>query len=119
MQTYPAGAAHGGPLVDLLADPDERTRLRQQALQWPSWDLTERQLCDLELLQNGAFSPLRGFLARADYEGVCRTMRLQDGTLWPLPITLDVAAGLASTLRRGDWLALRDAEGVLLAGLQV
>ena len=119
MLTHPAGeAAHGGPLVDLFAGPDQ-AQLRQQALQWPSWDLTERQLCDLELLQNGAFSPLRGFLARADYEGVCRTMRLQDGTLWPLPITLDVAAGLASRLRRGDWLALRDAEGVLLAGLQV
>src|SRR5579864_8566766 len=85
----------------------------------PSWDLTPRQLCDLELLLSGGFSPLRGFLGREDYESVCRRMRLASGTLWPIPVTLDVPADLASKLRLGDTLALRDPEGVALAALRV
>jgi sulfate adenylyltransferase len=66
--------------------------LKAQSKDWPSWDLTARQLCDLELLMSGGFSPLRGFMNRADYEGVCHNMRLANGTLWPMPITLDVSA---------------------------
>ena len=62
-----------------------------QSKDWPSWDLTARQLCDLELLMSGGFSPLRGFMNRADYEGVCKDMRLASGILWPMPITLDVS----------------------------
>ena len=76
-------------------------------------------MCDLELLLNGGFSPLRGFMTRADHESVCETMRLADGTLWPIPIVLDVDEAVARTLEPGGMLALRDAEGVLLAALHV
>ena len=110
---------HGGELVDLIVDPDRAAELRDASRDWPSWDLTDRQMCDLELLLNGGFSPLRGFLAKADYESVCRDMRLVDGTLWPMPIMLDVTAEIAATLQSGSQLALRDPEGVMLAVLNV
>jgi len=110
---------HGGALVDLLVGEDRATELKAQSLDWPSWDLSPRQLCDLELLLNGGFSPLRGFMTRADYESVCDQMRLSDGTLWSMPITLDVTEELAGGLKRGDMLALRDFEGTMLAALHV
>lgn len=84
-----------------------------------SWDLTPRQLCDLELLTTGAFAPLTGFQTRADVESVGARMRLADGTLWPIPIELDVDAGTAARLTTGQPLALRDPEGVRLAVLHV
>jgi sulfate adenylyltransferase len=94
--------------------------LKAHSKDWPSWDLTARQLCDLELLMSGGFSPLRGFLNRADYEGVCHNMRLADGTLWPIPITLDVTEDFAKKLTAGSSkIALRDPEGVMLAVLHV
>ncbi|MGH8931143.1 MAG: bifunctional sulfate adenylyltransferase/adenylylsulfate kinase [Egibacteraceae bacterium] len=112
-------APHGGELVDLLVDADRAAQLKAASVDWPSWDLTPRQLCDLELLCNGGFSPLRGFLGQADYESVCERMRLIDGTLWPIPITLDVPEELAQSLEPGSMLALRDPEGVMLAALHV
>jgi sulfate adenylyltransferase len=81
--------------------------------------LTDRQLCDLELLVNGGFSPLSGFLGEADYRSVTDDLRLADGTLWPIPITLDVTEDLVAGLSRGDRLALRDPEGVMLAVITV
>ena len=65
-------APHGGELVNLVASPDRSAELKAQSREWPSWDLTARQICDLELLLNGGFSPLRGFMTKADYEGVGR-----------------------------------------------
>ena len=112
-------APHGGLLVNLLVDADRRTALQQESKHFPSWDLTPRQVCDLELLMNGGFSPLTGFMGRKDYESVCSAMRLADGTLWPMPITLDVPEAFAQTLNAGTSLALRDAEGVMLAVLHV
>jgi sulfate adenylyltransferase len=70
-------------------------------------------------LLNGGFSPLTGFMGRADYQGVCNSMRLADGTLWPIPVTLDVPEELAKSLEPGSSLALRDPEGVMLAVLHV
>ncbi|HEX9097376.1 MAG TPA: bifunctional sulfate adenylyltransferase/adenylylsulfate kinase [Candidatus Dormibacteraeota bacterium] len=110
---------HGGVLVDLMADPGRAAELRVESAGWVSWDLTPRQLCDLELLLGGGFSPLRGFLGRHDYESVVSRMRLTDGTLWPIPVTLDVPADVASKLGLGASLALRDPEGVMLAALHV
>jgi sulfate adenylyltransferase len=89
---------HGGDLVDLIAQPERIAELKSHSKEWPSWDLTGRQLCDLELLLTGGFSPLRGFMSRADYEGVCHNMRLANGTLWPMPITLDVTEEFAKKL---------------------
>ena len=111
---------HGGELVDLIATPARSAELKAQSREYPSWDLTARQSCDLELLLSGGFSPLRGFMARADYEGVCHNMRLKSGVLWPMPITLDVTEAFAKTLKPGSSkIALRDPEGVMLAVLSV
>lgn len=110
---------HGGVLRNLIVSDARAQELRETSRDWPSWDLTERQICDLELLLNGAFSPLEGFMDRESYEGVVKQMRLTDGTLWPIPITLDVTEELAETLQKGDTLALRDPEGMMLAALHV
>ena len=110
---------HGGTLVNLLTDEEHAVRVKAESRDWPSHTLTPRQLCDLELLLNGGFSPLVGFMTQADYDRVCREMRLEDGTLWPMPITLDVPEEVATSLGQGANLALRDAEGVMLAVLQV
>jgi len=111
---------HGGELIDLTATPERIAELKSHSKDWPSWDLTGRQLCDLELLLTGGFSPLRGFMTRADYESVCHNMRLAGGTLWPMPITLDVTEEFARKLTPGtSKVALRDPEGVMLAVLSV
>jgi sulfate adenylyltransferase len=111
---------HGGTLVNLLVSPERAAELKAGSRDWPSWDLTERQLCDLELLMNGGFSPLQGFLGRADYESVCSDMRLADGTVWPIPIVLDLPEAVATELTPGSSsLALRDPEGVMLAVIHV
>ena len=110
---------HGGTLVDLIATDERATALKAASRDWPSWDLTPRQICDLELLLGGGFSPLTGFMGKADYESVCASMRLTGGALWTMPITLDVPEELAGRLSAGSSLALRDAEGVMLAVLQV
>jgi len=112
-------APYGGELIDLLAPRARAAELKRESLHWPSWVLTARQLCDLELLVNGGFSPLHGFLGRADYESVRDVMRLADGRLWPMPITLDVPEAVARDLAPGRTLALRDPEGALLAALHV
>src|SRR5258708_579650 len=111
--------AHGGELVDLLVSPDRAAQLKAESAGFPSWDLTDRQVCDLELLMNGAFSPLRGFLGEKAYRSVCSDMRLPDGTIWPMPVVLDVTEDAAAALHPGDRLALRDSEGVMLAVLNV
>ena len=113
-------APHGGELTDLIASPERIAELKAHSREWPSWDLTPRQICDLELLTSGGFSPLRGFMTPADYEGVCHNMRLSSGVLWPMPITLDVKEEFAKSLKPGSsTIALRDAEGVMLAVLHV
>ena len=110
---------HGGALKELYLSAEEARVEKEQAWEYPSWDLTQRQLCDIELLLNGAFSPLEGFLGEADYDSVVEQMRLADGTLWPMPVTLDVAEAFAEGLLAGSKLALRDPEGVLVAVLEV
>ena len=110
---------HGGQLINLIATPERTAQLQADSRKWPSWDLTPRQLCDLELLLNGGFSPLRGFISCADYESTCARMRLADGKIWPIPIVLDVADDFASSIGAGTSIALRDPEGVMLAALHV
>ena len=113
-------APHGGELVNLIVQPEAASELKRNSREWPSWDLTARQLCDLELLMSGGFSPLRGFMTRSDYENVCGSMRLASGILWPMPTTLDVSQEFAKALKPGSSkIALRDPEGVMLAVLHV
>ena len=110
---------HGGVLKQLYLSPEEASAEQAAARDFVSWDLTARQICDIELLLNGAFSPLEGFLGKADYDGVVENMRLADGTLWPMPITLDVSQAFADGLETGQRIALRDVEGVLIATMEV
>jgi sulfate adenylyltransferase len=107
------------PVPELYVSYESAQKLKNEAGTLPSWDLTPRQICDLELLMNGGFAPLKGFLSEADYEGVVENMRLVDGTLWPMPITLDVTEKFAEGLEPGQDIALRDQEGVILAILSI
>jgi len=93
--------------------------MKMDAADLTSHDLTPRQICDLELLMNGGFNPLKGFMSQADYDGVVDNMRLADGQLWPMPITLDVKADYADTIEIGQDIALRDQEGVILGTMTV
>lgn len=93
--------------------------LKEEGLAHPSWHLDARQLCDLELLLNRAFFPLTGYLGREDYARVLKEMRLADGTVWPMPVCLDVDEETAAGLEAGGCLALRDGEGFMLAVLNI
>src|SRR4051812_30683034 len=110
---------HGGELKELYLTESGAEQEKVAAASYPNWNLTDRQLCDLELLLNGAFSPLDGFLSRAAYESVLARMRLPSGLVWPIPITLDVTREFAAGLKEGDRIALRDPEGVLIATMEV
>ena len=112
-------APHGGTLVDLLVSPERAAELMAPGRGIPEWSLTPRQLNDIELLINGGFSPLTGFMTSADYESVKSNMRLADGTLWPMPIMLDVTEAVATASRSAASSELRDPEGVLIAVLHV
>ena len=108
---------YGGRLVDLLVPPDEHEALRAHANTLPSIQLSDRALCDLELLATGAFSPLDRFMGRADYERVLAEMRLADGTLFPIPVTLPVER--IDDLHYDREIALRDSKNNLLAVMTV
>jgi sulfate adenylyltransferase len=110
---------HGGTLVDLHVIGDRQNVLKDLSLHIASISLSERQMCDLELLMNGAFSPLAGFMTSPDYESVIDRMRLQDGTIWPIPICLDISAVEAEQLEAGQSIALRDPEGFMLAVMHI
>ncbi|MEL7414374.1 MAG: bifunctional sulfate adenylyltransferase/adenylylsulfate kinase [Pseudomonadota bacterium] len=107
------------PVPELYVSSDSAAKLKTDAGELPSWDLTPRQICDLELLMNGGFNPLKGFLGEEDYDSVVDNMRLADGSLWPMPITLDVSDAFAEKVEAGQDIALRDQEGVILAILSV
>ena len=113
------GPAHGGELKELMVAEGRRPGLVQEAQSLVSWDLTPRQVCDIELLLNGSFSPLEGFMPLADYDSVCSRMRLADGTLWPIPVTLDVTEEFDSEVSPGTRIALRHPEGIVLAVMTV
>ena len=93
--------------------------LKQEALHLPSWQLTPRQICDLELILNSGFAPLSGFLNQNDYKSVLSDMRLKNGGIWPIPITLDVTNEYAASISEGDRIVLRDHEYFALAILTI
>ncbi|MBI2412278.1 MAG: bifunctional sulfate adenylyltransferase/adenylylsulfate kinase [Deltaproteobacteria bacterium] len=112
-------APHGGVLKELIVPEAEAEQLKKEARDFVSWDLTERQLWDIEMLLNGGFSPLEGFLGKADYDSVVKKMRLASGVVWTMPITLDVTEAFAEKISAGKNIALRDQEGVLIAVMAI
>ena len=110
---------HGGTLIDRVLHGSARDEAIARASQSPRLILNEVGLADLELIATGVFSPLTGFLGRADYERVVREARLANGTLWPIPITLAVSEAEASQLRDGEPVALHSADGTLVGLLEL
>lgn len=110
---------HGGPPVQLIVNEERATTLKEISLNLPDITLNDRQLCDLELLATGVFSPLDGFMPRPDYESVLDRMRLQSNVLWPIPICLGISDTNARTLEVGQSVTLRDHEGFLLAIMHI
>ena len=110
---------HGGVHINLLIDAERSALLKKISTDLPSITLDDRRLCDFELLTTGAYSPLSGFMNRSNYESVLDRMRLQDGTLWPVPICLDVDKTTARPLEAGQSVVIRDPEGFLLAIMHI
>lgn len=110
---------HGGKLVDLYCPEDLTDSLKNQSINYFSIDLTARQLFDLELILNGGFSPLQGFMTQAEYESVLENAALPNGLCWPIPVYLDVTAETAQNITLDQPVALRDMEGYLLAIITV
>jgi sulfate adenylyltransferase len=110
---------HGGSSVHLIVNEERATTLKEISLNLPDITLNDRQLCDLELLATGVFSPLDGFMTRSDYESVLDRMRLQTNVLWPIPICLGISDTTARTLEVGQSVTLRDHEGFLLAIMHI
>jgi sulfate adenylyltransferase len=110
-------APYGGKLVNLMVEGKEREELLAKAAKLPSIKISMRAMCDLELLATGGFSPLDTFMGKADYESVLHKMRLTDGTLWPLPITLTADPKELPTV--GEEIALRNANFELIAIMEL
>jgi len=106
-------------IPELFAPAKDIKKLKIEAASLLSWDLTQRQCCDLELLMNGGFYPLNGFLNEKDYLSVLENMRMADNSLWPIPINLDVSKIFAKDLKINQKISLRDPEGVILAILEI
>lgn len=102
-----------------LVDAARAAELKAASREWLSLDLTPTEVCDLELLLTGAYSPLEGFQNRADYESTLANKCLADGIYWPVPIALRVKETLAQDLQPGNWIALREPEGLMLAAMRI
>ena len=109
---------HGGELVNRLAGGKAKG-LAGQAAGLPAITLSAKQACDLEMIAIGAFSPLTGFVGKADFESISKHMRLADGTVWPIPITLSVDDAVKGTLKEGGQAALKHSDGTLLAVINI
>ncbi|HET7480492.1 MAG TPA: sulfate adenylyltransferase [Rubrobacteraceae bacterium] len=116
---YTAIAPHGGELVDRRAPRDEREERKQQAEGFKKVGLGPRTLSDLEMIATGVFSPISGFMVREDYESVVNTMRLSNGLVWSIPVTLSVSEDEASAISDGEEVALTDGDGRVVATMTV
>jgi sulfate adenylyltransferase len=112
-------APHGGELVLNLAGEQKRAELQEHAQSLPRVQVGSRQLADLEMLAIGAYSPLGGFMNRADYLGVVKEMHLSNGLPWSIPITLPASSEQAVTLKEGAQVALVDDQGSLQAVMTI
>jgi sulfate adenylyltransferase len=104
---------HGGTLINREVTGVDRERLIQASVEMPALQLNSREISDLEMIANGAFSPLEGFMSESDYRSVRANMRLSNGTAWPIPITLSVTDEQANTLREGQDVALYQGDHLL------
>ncbi len=109
---------HGGTLVNRVAGNAEKTALLERAKSLPNLKITQRNAYDLEMIATGAYSPLQGFLGKPEVETVAEKMRLPDGTVWPIPITLATTADQASKFKEGATIAL-SFEGQTIALLEL
>src|SRR5919199_4101517 len=116
---YTTIVPHGGELVDRMAPEDQRDGLLERAEGFTKIILGPRALSDLEMISTGVFSPLTGFMVSEDYESVVETMRLKNGLVWSLPITLPVSEEEADEIRVGEEVALADGAGRTLATMIV
>src|SRR5580700_2692865 len=112
-------APHGGKLVNRVVESSAAGALAKEAASFPSLTLSPREQFDLEMISIGAFSPLTGFMGKADFEGVCQNMRLSGGTVWPIPVVLCPANEQAEKIQVGQRIALKDSQGRLLAVMKV
>ena len=110
---------HGGKLCSPMLNKKYLGEVNNDILHLKSWTLTDRQLCDIELILNGGFSPLDGFMNQDDYNSVCEKSRLKNNLLWPIPITLDINNSLADKLDANEKIVLRDKEGFAIALLTI
>lgn len=110
---------HGGVLVDRFVPESEIANVKEHAGGLPRIVVERSELADLEMIATGAMSPLTGFLGSADYSSVLENMRLADGTVWPIPITLGVDGQTRDTLEQGAEASLVDADGRLWGTIEV
>ncbi len=113
------GDPHGGTLVNLLVDDDEHVEIGREVASLPTIELDSRHLADFELLANGGFSPLTGFMGEADYHSVVENMTLANGLPWSMPVTLSVPESRAGELTPGVRADLRDDEGFPLGVIDI
>ena len=109
----PLISPHGGTLVDRVLSGSERDDAVKRAQTLPRLTLSERNLADLECLATGIYSPLEGFVSEADYKRIVENMRLSSGTVWSIPITLQVAEDAAAQYPVGQEIALTTGGEVL------
>ena len=108
---------YGGELVNLIVSEREKEEWLDKANQYPSHQLTDRSLHDLELLAVGGFSPLTTFMGEDDYDRVINEMRLTNDTLFPIPITLTIQKEALPS--RGEWITLRDSHNYIIAVMRI
>src|SRR6476660_3229040 len=110
---------HGGVLVNRIAAPAARAGALAAAARMPAVRLNAVQHSDLLCIATGVFSPLTGFVGRADYESIVERMRLADGTVWSIPVTLAVTNDVAASLKAAAAIALEDPSGRIVATMEV
>jgi sulfate adenylyltransferase len=110
---------HGGTLINRIVSETQAATLREEAANLPRIELSSKQACDLEMIAIGAFSPLTGYVGKADFDSICNEMRLANGTVFPIPVALAVDETVKGTLSEGGRAALYHADGTLLAVMDV
>ncbi|MEH1791828.1 sulfate adenylyltransferase [Nostoc sp.] len=112
-------APHGGQLVNRIATPEQRAEFLSKADFLPRVQLDDRAVSDVEMIAIGAFSPLTGFMNQEDYDRTVTEMRLANGLVWSIPITLSVSEEVASPLQEGSLIRLDNSRGEFIAVLQL